>query len=104
MTPQDFDHEAANYGHVLVPPVMGAQIELLYTTALLTPLQLSVRKRLQELVEANNPKAWMTVYLCTFILLHNLSLISQYQHEKARKKGLKVRRPLDWVLYYCLSD
>ena len=90
MTPQDFDREAPNYGHVLVPPVMGAQIELLYMTALLAPLQLSVRKRLQELVEANNPKSWMTVYLCTFMLLHNFSLISRYQYEKARKKGITV--------------
>ena len=88
--PQNYDPQAPNYGHVLVPPIISAQIELISTVEILLPLQESIRRRLQEFVEANDAKLWLTIYLCNFILLHSCSLLTSYQSRKAKKLGLRV--------------
>ncbi|KAL2009024.1 hypothetical protein VTN00DRAFT_7218 [Thermoascus crustaceus] len=89
--PQLHDKEASTYGHILVPPVLTAQIELISTATILRPLQQSVGKRLQRLVEANKPEFWLTIYLCNFVLLHSCSLLTRYQIQKAKKLGMKSR-------------
>jgi hypothetical protein len=35
-------------------------------------------------------KTWLTTYLVTFILLHNIALITKHDADYARKHGIKV--------------
>jgi hypothetical protein len=87
---QDYDVAAPNYGQILVPPVISAQIELMTTVAILNPLQISIRQRLQKFAETNSSKYWLAIYLTNFILLHSCSLLTAYQHSKAKKVGTRV--------------
>jgi hypothetical protein len=90
MKPQSWDKEAANYGQVLVPPVMSAQIELIATSAVLDPMRRTVLKYLRQLMERNRTEAWYIIYLCLFILLHSCALLTDFERRQARKYGLEV--------------
>ena len=92
MMPQDYDKDCNNYGHILTPPVMSAQIELITTVMVLRPLKQAILQRLQALIQSNRTKAWFTIYLCMFMLLHSCALLTNYQNKQARKYGLKVSR------------
>lgn len=90
MEPQNFDPECSNFGQVLIPPVMSAQIELITTVALLQPLKKAVLEPLRKLIEKNRTQSWFTIYLCLFILLHSCSLLTEFEYKAARKYGLLV--------------
>jgi hypothetical protein len=94
MQPQDFDPECSNFSHVLVPPVMSAQIELITTAAVLQPLSKRVLDSLRQLIEKNRIRSWFTIYLCQFILLHSCSLLTAFENRQARKYGLLVCSPV----------
>lgn len=91
MTAQTWDADAANYGQVLIPPVMSAQIELIATVAMLHPMRKAVLGRLRKLIEKNRTGCWYTVYLCLFILLHSCALLTDFENRQAKKYGLEVR-------------
>ena len=84
------DRSSPLFGKIPIPPVMGAQMELMLTLTVLKPLRKSVLNQLQQVVSANKPKSWFTIYLCTFILLHSCALVTSQDYEYARKHGLKV--------------
>lgn len=90
--PQDYDPECHNFGQVLVPPVMSAQIELIATATLLNPTKKAVLGPLRKLIEANKTRSWFTVYLCLFILLHSCALLTDFENRQAKKYGKPVSR------------
>lgn len=90
--PQDYDRECHNFGQVLVPPVMSAQIELIATATLLNPAKKAVLGPLRKLMEGRKTQSWFTVYLCLFILLHSCALLTEFEHRQAKKYGRQVSR------------
>ena len=53
MTPQMEDKACSNFGNILLPPVMTAQIQIVLWTTILSPLKRAVLDRLQNLIQAN---------------------------------------------------
>ncbi|KAL5326373.1 hypothetical protein ACEPPN_004057 [Leptodophora sp. 'Broadleaf-Isolate-01'] len=85
------DHSSPMPGKTPIPPVMGAQIELVLMQGILNPLRTMILEQLQKLVLAHKPQNWFCIYLCTFILLHNASLITKQDIVYAQKHGLKTK-------------
>lgn len=78
------------YGSIPIPPIMGVQISLILIHDIQTPLRARFLDLLQKLVLANKPGSWLTMYLCTFTMLHNCALITKHDASYARKHGIKV--------------
>lgn len=78
------------HGRIPLPPVMGAQID----SVLIHQIQPSLRRKtledLQRMTQEKKQKTWLTTYIVTFILLHNIALITRHDAEYARKHGMKV--------------
>lgn len=77
-------------GQIPLPPVMGAQIELILIHQTQTSLRREMLENLQAMTQANKHQTWYTTYLVTFILLHNVALLCQHDAGYARKHGIKV--------------
>ncbi|KAH8910665.1 hypothetical protein BR93DRAFT_934273 [Coniochaeta sp. PMI_546] len=79
------------HGRIPLPPVMGAQID----SVLIHQIQPSLRRKtledLQRMTQEKKQKTWLTTYIVTFILLHNIALITRHDAEYARKHGMKTR-------------
>ncbi|OBT69780.1 hypothetical protein VE03_00727 [Pseudogymnoascus sp. 23342-1-I1] len=91
MPPDIFDSTHPTPGRIPIPPVMGNQIELILSRDIQDPLRTDILEALQRLIYSNKPGCWFTIYLCTFILLHNCSMITKHDSAYARKHGLQVR-------------
>lgn len=76
-------------GEIPIPPVMGAQIELILRSIQI-PLRKKVLNQLQTLILEKKPHTWFTIYLCSFILLHNCAMMTKHDAGYARKHGLQV--------------
>src|SRR3954465_15807375 len=90
MTEQRWDPDASNYGKILCPPVLTAQTMLIMENYILNPLKIEVLKTLENMILKHDPRNWFTIYLSTFILLHNASLFTSAAAAQARKHQLKV--------------
>lgn len=90
MTPQMEDKACSNFGNILLPPVMTAQIQIVLWTTILYPLKQAVLDRFQNLIQANKPRSWFTIYLCIFLLLHSCALLTDADSKKAKKQGMQV--------------
>ena len=88
MEPQLFDPDAGNYGKICVPPEMQAQIEILTTVMVLLPMKQAVLQGLHKLVMSNDPKAWFTIYLVMFILLHSCGLLTKAERARCLREAL----------------
>ncbi|KAL0935578.1 uncharacterized protein CTRU02_210169 [Colletotrichum truncatum] len=95
MDPQTLDEDVGSYGTVSITPMMSAQVELITTTQILLPLKAAVLKRLQQLIKANDPRSWFSIYLSLFILLHNCSILTADENKQAKKYGLQTRYVYD---------
>jgi hypothetical protein len=91
MTPQMEDKTCSNFGKIPLPPVMGAQFELITTAMVLAPLKRSVLEQLHVLIHENKRSNWFTIYLSLFILLHSVSLVTLDEIRYATKHGKEVR-------------
>ena len=91
MEPQTWDPKCNNYGHIPLPPVMSAQIDIIMTKKILMPLKRKVVQQLQDLIEENKTKSWFVIYLVLFILLHSCAMTTDFALKQGRKKGVKVR-------------
>lgn len=91
MSSDMMDKSSGMHGKIPIPPVMGAQIQLILNHKLLTPLRSKILTKLQKLTLEQKPDNWFCIYLCTFILLHNASLLTAHDIGYARKHGLKTR-------------
>ncbi|KAI1101102.1 hypothetical protein F4804DRAFT_23030 [Jackrogersella minutella] len=78
-------------GCIPLPPVMGAQIELVLIHQIQSSLRREMLENLQTMTQANKHQTWFTTYLITFILLHNVALLCQHDAGYARKHGIKSR-------------
>jgi hypothetical protein len=91
MVPDTGDMSYPMKGKIPIPPVLGAQINLIISHKLQAPLRSRILDRLQKLILAQKPENWFCVYLCIFVLLHNCSLLTEHDIGYARKHGLKSR-------------
>ena len=94
MQPQLWDPECNNYGEIVIPPIMSAQLELITTVAVLLPMRKAVLEPLRRLFEKGRMRSWFTIYLCLFILLHSCSLLTAFERRAAKKYGMLVGCPL----------
>lgn len=84
------DEENALHGKVPLPPVMGAQIDAVLIHQIQPALRRKTLEELQKMTQEKKQKTWLTTYIVTFILLHNIALITKHDAEYARKHGMKV--------------
>ncbi|KAI0848887.1 hypothetical protein F5Y00DRAFT_269827 [Daldinia vernicosa] len=91
MSKDIMDETSPLRGCVPLPPVMGAQIELVLIHQIQSSLRRDMLENLQTMTQANKQKTWFTTYLITFILLHNVALLCQHDAGYARKHGIKSR-------------
>ena len=85
------DETSPLHGSIPIPPVMGAQIELILIHKIQVPLRGQVLDMLQKILVANKRSSWFAVYLSIFILLHNCAMITRHDAGYARKHGIQVR-------------
>lgn len=90
--PRDIlDETSPNHGMIPLPPVLGAQLDLVLIHHIQTRLRRELLDRLQKTIQKNKQSTWLVTYLVTFILLHNTALITGHDAGYARKHGMKVR-------------
>jgi len=80
-------------GKIPLPPVMIQQLDMILTLGILQPLRKKVLDDLQKLIMSNKPSSWLTVYLTTFMSLHQCATICAENYRNARRQGLRVRHP-----------
>ncbi|KAK4129320.1 hypothetical protein N657DRAFT_639918 [Parathielavia appendiculata] len=85
------DQDSALYRKVPLPPVMGAQIDSLLIHQIQPRLRRKALEELQKMTQEKKQKTWLTTYLVTFILLHNIALITKHDADYARKHGMPTR-------------
>lgn len=94
--PEDMmDSSSPMHGKIPITPVMGAQIDVILIQGILMPLRAMILEQLQKVVLAHKPQNWFCIYLCTFILLHNSSLVIKQDVAYAKKHGLEVNSILN---------
>ncbi|KAI0394005.1 hypothetical protein F5Y17DRAFT_466511 [Xylariaceae sp. FL0594] len=91
MSADIMDETSPLNGKIPLPPVMGAQIELVLIHQIQSTLRREMLESLQSMTQANKQQTWYTTYLITFILLHNVALLCQHDSAYARKHGMKAR-------------
>lgn len=79
-----------NSGKIPVPPVLGAQLDLVLIHHIQTRLRRELLDKLQKMVLKNKQDTWFVTYLVTFMLLHNAALITAHDAAYARKHGIRV--------------
>ncbi|KAK4097515.1 hypothetical protein N658DRAFT_433826 [Parathielavia hyrcaniae] len=85
------DQDSALYRKVPLPPVMGAQIDSVLIHQIQPRLRRKALEELQKMTQEKKQKTWLTTYLVTFILLHNIALITKHDADYARKHGMRTR-------------
>jgi len=91
--PQNLIQDENNplHGKIPLPPVMGAQIDSVLIHQIQPQLRRRTLEELQKMTQDKKQKTWLTTYLVTFILLHNIALITKHDADYARKHGMKRR-------------
>lgn len=90
--PRDIlDQTSPNPGKIPLPPVLGAQLDLILIHHIQSQLRRQVLDKLERMVSKKKLNTWMITYLVTFVLLHNTALITAHDAGYARKHGMKVR-------------
>ncbi|VUC34450.1 unnamed protein product [Clonostachys rosea] len=90
--PKDIlDETNPNPGSIPVPPVLGAQLDLILIHHIQSGLRRQVLDRLEKIVSKRKHNTWMVSYLVTFVLLHNAALITAHDAGYARKHGMQRR-------------
>lgn len=90
--PRDIINDRDNplHGKIPLPPVMGAQIDSVIIHQIQPRLRRKTLEELQKMTQEKKQKTWLTTFLVTFILLHNIALITKHDADYARKHGMKV--------------
>lgn len=79
-------------GKIPVPPVLGAQLDLILIHDIQSKLRRQVLEGLERMVSKRKLNTWMVAYLVTFLLLHNTALITAHDAGYARKHGMNVSK------------
>ncbi|KAL2144790.1 hypothetical protein VTI28DRAFT_8552 [Corynascus sepedonium] len=85
------DQDNPLHGKIPLPPVMGAQIDSVIIHQIQPRLRRKALEELQKMTQEKKQKTWLTTFLVTFILLHNIALITKHDADYARKHGLPTR-------------
>lgn len=78
------------HGKIPLPPVMGAQIDSVIIHQIQPQLRRKALEELQKMTQEKKQQTWLTTYLVSFIVLHNIALITKHDADYARKHGKKV--------------
>ncbi|OAA82473.1 hypothetical protein LEL_02018 [Akanthomyces lecanii RCEF 1005] len=90
--PKDIlDETSPTPGKVPLPPVMGAQLNLMMIHEIQARLRKTVLDQLQTIVLKNKHNTWLVTYFVDFILLHNASMIIAHDVGYAKKHGIGRR-------------
>jgi hypothetical protein len=84
------DGTSPNSGKIPVPPVLGAQLDLVLIHHIQTKLRRELLDKLQKMILKNKQSTWFVTYLVIFMLLHNAALITAHDAAYARKHGIRV--------------
>lgn len=84
------DETCPDAGRIPLPPVLGAQLDLILIHHIQNQLRRQVLDRLERMVSKRKHNTWMVTYLVIFVLLHNTALITAHDAKYARKHGMKV--------------
>ncbi|OAA37271.1 tetratricopeptide repeat domain containing protein [Beauveria brongniartii RCEF 3172] len=79
------DDTSPTPGKVPVPPVMGAQLNLIMIHEIQAKLRKTVLEQLQKIVQKNKHSTWLVTYFVNFILLHNASMIISHDAGTQRR-------------------
>ncbi|KAK4153399.1 hypothetical protein C8A00DRAFT_33883 [Chaetomidium leptoderma] len=85
------DQDNPQHGKIPLPPVMGAQIDSVIIHQIQPRLRRKALEELQKMTQEKKQKTWLTTYLVTFVLLHNIALITKHDADYAKKHGLPTR-------------
>ncbi|KAM5355866.1 hypothetical protein ACJ41O_002512 [Fusarium nematophilum] len=85
------DATSPNHGMIPLPPVLGAQLDLILIHHIQTRLRRELLDKLQKMMSKNKQSTWLVTYLVIFILLHNTALITAHDAGYAKKHGMKRR-------------
>ncbi|RSL66788.1 hypothetical protein CEP54_003581 [Fusarium duplospermum] len=85
------DETSPNHGMIPLPPVLGAQLDLILIHHIQTRLRRELLDKLQKMMSKNKQSTWLVTYLVVFILLHNTALITAHDAGYAKKHGMKRR-------------
>ncbi|KAK1780599.1 hypothetical protein QBC45DRAFT_450065 [Copromyces sp. CBS 386.78] len=91
--PQDIidDPDSPLCGKIPLPPVMGAQIDSILIHQVQPQLRRDTLEELQKMTQEKKQRTWLTTYLVTFILLHNIALITRHDADYAKKHNMGRR-------------
>jgi hypothetical protein len=79
------------YGRILVPPVVGNQLDLFVIHGQLKPTLKTILKRLEEkmMKVENNKQDWLEIHLAYSVLLHSVELTIAHDVEFAREQNVQ---------------
>ncbi|KAL5940400.1 hypothetical protein ACKVV1_008069 [Pyricularia oryzae] len=90
--PQDImDETSPLCGKIPLPPVLGAQLDSILIHQIQAKFRHDTLELLQKMTQENKARTWLTTYLVTFILLHNIALVIRHDAGYARKHGMQRR-------------
>ena len=98
------DKSSPMHKKIPIPPVLGAQLCYIVRDIIQIPLRRMILEQLQKVFIAHKPSTWFCVYLCTFMLLHNCSLITRQDIAEALKHGFKVPQRFTNVTDLFMTD
>lgn len=84
------DETSPNPGQIPIPPVFGAQLDVILIHHIQAELRRELLERLQRIILKNKHENWLVIYLVIFVLLHNISLIIAHDASYATKHGILV--------------
>jgi len=74
-----------------VPPFLGAQLKLTLLHHIQETIAPNLVAKLQSMMSRNNKHTWLALYLTTFMLLHNTTLLMAHALAECRSIGGRVR-------------
>lgn len=69
----------------------GQQLDKMLLDHILSKLRRETLDILQTMTQHKKQKTWLTTYLVSFILLHNVALITKHDREYAEKHRMEDR-------------
>lgn len=97
MSTDILDQTSPNPGKIPLPPVLGAQMDMILIQHIQNKLRHELLDNLQKVMLKNKQSSWLVTYLVSFILLHNVALITKHDAAYARKHGMKVSFSFDRI-------
>ncbi|KAG5919132.1 hypothetical protein E4U42_006603 [Claviceps africana] len=92
MEPEVNDSTYPLFGRVATPPMLDAQLDSINQHKVLSKYSRKVLRELEKCIYRNQSSYWWTIYICTFILLHQASCVTADRYRHARNEyGAKYR-------------